>query len=102
MNDHQLKEKLKSTGRACFVKYFQDFSNESLSRHDLIEFLIREEGYKEPATGTRISNARSIIKAGCANRALNLIVESARVPKHIRDEARRLSNNLPQMYHRLP
>lgn len=94
MDDDQLIGKLRSTGMACFVKYFPAFSNESLSRHDLIELLLRKERYKEKASGTRISNARSIITAGCAKMALNLIAKSDKVPKCISDKARKLCDDV--------
>ena len=93
MNDVQLSKALGSLGMKCFVKYFKHFSDESLSRQHLIELLSREENYKYEASGTRISNARRIIKAGRAKDALNLIAESDKVPKCISDEARKLCDD---------
>lgn len=94
MNEVQVYKRLRSMGMTCFVKYLPDFSNESLSRRDLIELLLRKESYTEGSCSARISNARSIIKAGCAKAALNLIAESDKVPKCISDEARRLCDDV--------
>lgn len=95
MKDVQVYAKLRSMGMTCFVKYYHDFANESLSRHDLTQMLIKKEGYTPDACATRISNARTIIGAGDARVALELIVQADKVPKHIRDEASKLCSKLP-------
>ena len=95
MKDFQVYTRLRSMGMTCFVKYFHDFTNESLSRHDLIEMLARKENYTPDACATRVSNARSIIRAGGAKVALRLIIQANKVPRHIGDEASKLCDNLP-------
>lgn len=95
MKDVQVYAKLRSMGMTCFVKYYHDFANKSLSRHDLTQMLIRREGYTPDACATRISNARTIMRAGDAKMALEMIIQADKVPKHIRDEARKLCSNLP-------
>ena len=95
MKDVEVYAKLRSMGMTCFVKYYHDFANVSLSRHDLTQILIRSEGYTPDACATRISNARTIIGAGAAKVALELIIQADKVPKHIRDEAKKLCCNLP-------
>lgn len=94
MDDRQLVEALKSAGKTCFVRYFCRFSDESVSQHELFDLLIQENGYKEPATRSRVSNARRIIGAGRAKDALNLILRS-KVDEKTKAEAARLRARLP-------
>ena len=43
MNDATVLRNLRSMGMTCFVEYFHEFADESLSRQDLIELLLQEE-----------------------------------------------------------
>ena len=43
MNDATVLRNLRSMGMACFVEYFHELADESLSRQDLIELLLQEE-----------------------------------------------------------
>ena len=95
MNDATVLRNLRSMGMTCFVEYFHEFADESLSRQDLIELLLQEEDYTEESCGSRATCARSIIRAGRAKVALNLNVEAGKVPNRIKDEARRLRDSLP-------
>ena len=83
MDDKQLERSLQSVGMACFVKYFHKFSNHNLGREDLIELLMKKEGYKESGSKTRVSQSRRIINGGRAIDALNIVSEAGRVPNHI-------------------
>lgn len=94
MNEVQVYKRLCSIGMAWFVKYFAELSNESLSRLDLLEMVMQNEGYKEKATISRITSGRSIIRRGGAKTALNLIAEASKVPDHIREEAKRLCDSI--------
>ena len=47
MNKTEQVERLRRVGMTCFVKYFSDFSDESRSRYDPIEMLLREKNYTE-------------------------------------------------------
>ena len=55
MNDEQLVEYLRKMGMTCFVKYFYEFSDESLSSRYLIDLLRRKEGYTEGSCRTRVA-----------------------------------------------
>ena len=70
-------------GMACFVEYFHEFDDESLSQQDLIELLLQEENYVEEACGSRAPCARSIISVGRAKVTLHLIDEAGKVPDRI-------------------
>lgn len=77
MNDKQLDRSLQSIGMACFVSYFPQFSDESISNEELIRMLMREKNYKESGCRTRVSQSRRIIARGKAQDAL---LRGARVP----------------------
>ena len=92
MNDDQLDRTLQSIGMKCFVKYFHEFCNTSLSSGDLIELLMKEEGYTESGCRTRVSCARRIIQAGRAKDALIKISKSDRVEQPFADQARKIAS----------
>lgn len=52
MNDVTVLRNLRSLGMAYLVDYFHEFADESLSRQDLIELLLKEENYAEETCGT--------------------------------------------------
>ena len=95
MNDTQLERRINSIGKRCFVEYFEHFADESISRSVLIELMYSKE--KWSTCGNRISSARSIIKAGRARDALQIISCAKKVSKAIRDEARRLHDHYPDI-----
>jgi len=55
-----IKKLLNGTGIKIFIKYFEDFSNDSLQVNDLIEILPNE--YTEKSRRSRTGKARTIIK----------------------------------------
>ena len=79
MNDNQLNRSLQSIGMKCFVDYYDKFCDNKLSNIDLIELLMKNEGYKESGCKTRVSQSRRIIKAGMSVAALKKIVKSSRL-----------------------
>jgi len=87
MDDVQLDRSLQSIGKACFVKYFELFSDSKLKDHDLIDLLMKHEGYKESGALTRVSQSRRIIREGRAKDALKIISGSGRVPEEVRKQA---------------
>lgn len=91
MNDVQLERSINSIGKGCFVKYFDDFSNRILSREDLIEKLMKAEGYEESGSKTRATQARRIIDAGRARDALLIVSSSSRVPASVSERASELA-----------
>ena len=62
MNEIKLKRTLNSIGKACFVKYYYLFKDETLTDVYLSAIIILKEGYKEAATMTRINSAKRIFK----------------------------------------
>ena len=96
MTDEQLRRSLQSIGMACFVKYFPQFSDETMSNEDLIELLMREENYMESGCTTRVTQARRIIARERAVDALLIVASSIRVSDEVSTEARRLASNLQQ------
>ena len=95
MDDCQLKQHLKSIGKECFVTYFKQFSNPQLTNRDIAKLMGKERNYAWEASQSRTSGARSIIKAGRAKDALEIIRDSKGViDQRIRDKAARLADLL--------
>ena len=96
MTDDQLDRSLRSIGKGCFVAYFCQFADLNLSNSDVIEMLIRQEGYTESGSRTRVSQARRIIRSGRAEDALRNVIQSDRIPNYTRiaTEARELLTKL--------
>ena len=94
MNDEQLKRSLQSIGMACFVQYFPQFSDASISNEDLIELLFREKKYMESGCRTRVSQSRRIIANGRAKDALLIVASSDRVPNDVSTAAGKLAHSL--------
>ena len=99
MNDDQLERSLRSIGKGCFVQYFRQFADQTLSNTKVIEMLMRQEGYTESGSRTRVSQARRVIRSGKTEDALLKIIQSKRIPNYerIAAEARELlSKNMSQ------
>ena len=92
MDDEQLKRLIQSAGMACFVKYYKDLINFSLSDRSLIEKILETDGYTELACSTRVLKSRQIIRAGRAGDALKRIAISSRIPAQVANTARQLLN----------
>ena len=90
MNQEQLVRSLRSVGMECFVKYFDRFSNLDVEVADIVEVLVEDEGYREPACRTRISNARKIFQAEKSVDAFQLILNSSRASDFAKDRAEEL------------
>ena len=93
MTDQQLKRNLQSVGMACFVKYFAEFSDESLPNRSAIQILRERELYTEKSYKSRVSHARSIIQAGRAADAL-LLIAAAKVDYRTKQQAKALADEL--------
>ena len=89
MNEQQLVGTLKSVGMRCFVKYFRQFCDPSLSNEDIAAQIEEAEGYSPTTCRSRVSSARRIIRAGRGRDALTIIANS-RADAWIRQEAARL------------
>ncbi len=76
MDDQQLDRNLRSIGKECFVAFFEQFCDSSLSNADIAAQIREERGYTDKACLSRTSHARSIIKAGRAIDALDMVCQS--------------------------
>ena len=89
MNEQQLVGTLKSVGMRCFVKYFRQFCDPSLSNEAVAAQIEEAEQYSRKTCRTRTSGARRIINAGRGRDALTIIANS-RADARTRQEAARL------------
>ena len=94
MDDQQLNRALRSVGMSCFIKYFREFSNLSLSNQSVAEMLMERETYTDKSCISRVGHARSIIRAGRARDALLMIANAANVSGHTAEQARALADGL--------
>ena len=96
MNEKQLERNLKSIGQTCFVKYFELFASTTIDKTDKIEILKKETDYTEKSCISRTGHAQSVIKAGRAYDALNMIIisKSPRVSEKTRGRAEDLLSEL--------
>jgi hypothetical protein len=90
LGENMDKKLIESVGKECFVKYFELFRDETNSTADLIELLIRNEGYTENACRTRISKSRKIINDGFAREVLQDISGSTKLSYKVTASARDL------------
>ena len=88
MHDYQLSDALNSMGKACFVEYYCEFADFSLSNKEVIELLMRN--YTKGVSINRVSRARSIIRAGRAKDALTIISQASRVSPQAAARAKEL------------
>ena len=96
MDDDQLERSLQSIGKGCFVEYFCQFADQNLSNSAVTEMLMRQEGYTESGSRTRVSQARRIISADRAEDALRNVIQSERIPNYRQtaDKARELLSKI--------
>jgi hypothetical protein len=93
MDDAQLERSLQGIGKICLVKYYQTFRDRSRTDPSfLINFLMKAGVSNEAGAKIRAGYAKRIFIEGHENDALKIIVNSARVPAEIRDQARLLLN----------
>ena len=86
MDDQQLDRNLQSIGKECFVTYFTEFWELTRSNEHVAAQMEEERGYTQKSCRSRTSHARSIIKAGRAEDALNRC-STNRLPAHVRERA---------------
>jgi hypothetical protein len=88
MDDEQLKRSIQSTGMGCFAKYFEAFSDAARNDDDLIDALMKIEGYEESGAQTRVLQARRVIREDRAADALKIIANSERTESWVVAKAR--------------
>ena len=89
MNEQQLQRTLNSVGMRCFIAWFRQFCDPSLSNEDVAAQMQEVERYSAKACRARVSGARRIIKAGRGRDALEKITRS-NADAWTRQEASRL------------
>ena len=95
MTDQQLKRNLQTAGMACFVKYFDALTNLALPNPEVVKIVQQHESYADQSCKSRVSHARSVIRAGRTHDALLLIAASASVKSEIAEQAKTLADALP-------
>ena len=88
MNEQQLQRTLNSVGMRCFITWFRQFCDPSLSNEDVATQMQEAERYSAKACRARVSGARRIIRAGRGRDALTIIANS-RADAWTRQEAAR-------------
>ena len=93
MDDQQLDRNLRSIGKECFVAFFKEFYDCSLSNEDVVAQIKEDRDYTDKSCRSRTSHARSIIKAGRALDALDVIrfSMSSQVTAHTKEMAAELA-----------
>lgn len=93
MDEQELIRKLNSVGKKIFVEYFftfQSFANRQLSRENCIELLVSNQVSNENGAAIRCGNAILIFQAKMECRALEIVIESARLPYNTVDTAQKI------------
>lgn len=90
MDSTKLNRVLQSIGKGCFVEYSDKFNNPADSNQELVDLLMREKGYTENGSKTRVSQSRRIIKENAVKDALNNIVMSGNTKEEVRIGAKKL------------
>lgn len=82
---------LRTVGKTCFVEYYEEFrAVDEISNKELIERLMKKEGYKRTSASTKVSQSRRIIKTGCAQKALEEIAKSEKLDDAVKAKAKAL------------
>ena len=89
MNEQELVRTLNSVGMRCFIKYFRQFCDPSLSNEDVAAQIEEAERYTLKDCRSRTSGARRIIRAGRGRDVLEKIARS-KADAWTRQEASRL------------
>lgn len=76
MNHEELVRAIQRVGMGTFVKYFEAFSNETKESADLVDALIKIEGYGDDSARTKVNSARRILSCNLGLEALEIISNS--------------------------
>ena len=83
MNEEELIKEIQRVGMGTFVKYYEAFSDEFKKSDNLVDALIKIEGYGENSARTKVNTARRILKNSSGLEALNIISNSQRTESWI-------------------
>lgn len=82
---------LRTVGKTCFVEYYEEFrAVDEISNKELIERLMKKEGYERTSASTKVSQSRRIIKTGFAQKALEEIAKSGKLDDAVKAKAKAL------------
>lgn len=93
VNENELIRKLNSVGKTIFVEYFSFFkaySSGKLSKEECIELLVSNKVSNDAGAAIRCGNAKLIFNSKNECIALNIIMESSRLPLIIVNKAKQL------------
>lgn len=96
MNEVKLHKCLNSVGKKCFVTFYREFADLSLSVDELADIIVRDQPNlnRNAAKTWRCSSARKIIEAGRGKDALRIVLDS-RLNPDIKEKARRILDPNP-------
>jgi len=83
MNQEELTKAIQRVGMGTFVKYYEAFSDSSKQSDDLVDALIKIEGYGDGSSITKVNSARRIINENQGAQALRIISDSQRTESWI-------------------
>ena len=92
MNEEQLIRSIQTIGMSCFIKYFEAFTDSSISDEDLIDALMKIEKYEESGARARVSQSRRISRENMVKEALEIISNSSRTEPWVVTKANSLLN----------
>jgi len=85
------KRLIQSVGLACFIKYYEFFSDFSKSNEDIIDILMKNERYTESANRTRVNKARKIFSENLQFKILEYATHSKKLDIEWIKKANKLS-----------
>lgn len=94
MDEMEIETLLRGIEESCFVEYFEQFSDSSISRESLAAILHEERGYALHSSFSRVDKARRIVRAGAGRQALKMVIGSRNVHEDMKWQARRLIHDM--------
>jgi len=97
MNSDDLIRKLNSVGKQAFVEHFDIFrkyASGQINRNRAVDELVRLEVSNDSGASIRVGNAKLIFEAHRESDALDIILESKRLPTSVMGEAKRLRSGI--------
>ncbi len=96
-NKDDIIRKLNSVGKEIFVKYFDtfwDYYQDTISKEQCIETLVSDNISNFNGAAIRCSNAYAIFNAKATKIALQIVIDSNRLPYEIKQKAREVIKTL--------
>ncbi len=93
MKETDLDRLIRSIGKSTFVRFYEEFSDPTISDQEMVELLPAE--YTLHSRRTRTTKARRILREGLEDDVLWLIANSDRVDAETAQKVRVLLKNAP-------